>query len=124
MLFGQLHQPQRDPKELQPVPFQEVQSTDAFLGSATIHWKHTDRVEAFLEAVGGATRHLPGTHEPGYYALHLAVVDLIAPRWALSALQELIKRCGSELRPVEHFKDEWDASGNNIEVFRTKRTSC
>lgn len=123
MLFGQFSQPQRDPKELESKPFQEVQSIDAFLGYAVVHCDHTARLEAFLESVGGTTRNLPGCHEPGYYALHLASVELIAPRWALPALQELIQRCGSQLEPTEDFRDEWDASGHDIKVFRAQRTS-
>ena len=123
MLWSQSSQPHRDPKELESVTFQEVQSTDAFLGCAAIHWDHTERVEAFLESVGGATRHLPGTYEFGYYATHIAIVELIAPRWALSALQELIQRCGSELEPKDDFLHEWAASGHNIKVFRAQRTS-
>jgi hypothetical protein len=119
MLFNQSSQP----RQVKSVPFQEVQSTEAFLGRTAIHWDHTERVEAFLESVGGATRHLPGTYEFGYYAVHIAIVELIAPRWALSALQELIKRCGSELEPTDEFRHEWEASGLNIEVFRAQRKS-
>jgi hypothetical protein len=123
MLFGQGFQPKKDPKELESKPFRQLTAEEATFCTCVIHGDHVDRLESFLESVGGTTFAAPGCHEPGYYALHLSAVEIVLPRGAMEALRELVERCGSKLDfdPSSDFKRAWEDAGGNITTFKARR---